>query len=119
MRIKEEFLEEWIKRLLSGKYKQIVGKLISDFDSDCRCAVGVLINEEDFVFSGVFQHLKIISTTDYRFYVNINLIYGGDVTTIVHLNDKRLIDFEGIAGILEKNQIDGTFYNVPEEIRAN
>ncbi len=122
MRIKQEFLDNWLAKLRRGEYNQYCGGLVDYQCANGRCAAGVLINDDDIVPKNDGRLIAYLVKCKDKTILELPdtvLIWNGGLSTISYINDFEHVSFKDIAETLEKNQIDGTFYNVPEEIRAN
>jgi hypothetical protein len=122
-----EIKQKWIETLLSGKYKQIKGKLRGNFDdgTEGHCCLGVLADicqDKGVIWSGrshvIFEGvpsggslpitlLNYVGLTDYheRSKKASNLRETGkqDQQYYAGLNDEESYSFEMIAQEIEKN----------------
>jgi hypothetical protein len=107
VRLKEDFLKEWVKRLESGLYFQIFDRSFGNFDHH-RDFVAVLMGGPNEIDDEMSKKLKS--------YYYIGVHYKGARRLLLTMACEQIF-FKEIVEVLQKNQLENTFHNLPGSLQ--
>ena len=96
---REEFIEEWIKALESGEYKQTKGRLRTGVG---HCCLGVYAEVNSIPISGYGDDM-MINNENVGYKPIMDIIGQSNVNKLWSMNDTDNKNFEEIADWLEEN----------------